>query len=238
MILSFRENYLPKLNLKFNIIDPCTPVDKDFEKIYFENNRFGSIAYLPIIYNYYKNFRNSINLPGTCSGTTTEFFQTHDKMITAELMAKLIGVERFDYAIDYYAKWLSECEPICKENSLRLLNLFYLEERMPNWGTQIQMDKDIAQEEFMPYNSRQLIETYLMAPVKSREKPDYLLIHEIIRNLWPETLLGPFNINLKRKALIISKKLGIMRPIKLAYYSIILKLVHAIKGLFTELPHL
>lgn len=221
---------LPKLNLKFNIIDPCNQVDEDFEKIYFENNRLGSISYLPIIYNYYNKFSDFINLPGTCSGTTTEFFQSHGKPITAELLAKMIGVERFDYAIAYYARWLSECEPLCKENNLRLLNLFYLEERMPNWGTQIQIDKDIAQEEFMPYNSRQLIETMLMAPVRSREKPEYLLIHEIIRRLWPETLLEPFNSDLKRKALIISKKLGIMRPLKAVHYSIIPKLVHAIKG--------
>lgn len=215
------DRLLKSLNLKFHILHPDLNIDSDFEKIYFENNRHGSSYYLPVIYNYYLNFSDSVNLPGIFAETAVDYFQTINKPVTPSLIAKIIGVERFDYAHEYYKMWLEESEITCKLNSMNILNLLYWEERMPNWGTQVQLDKDIAQDEILPYNSRRLIETMLCAPVEFRIKPEYRLQREITRRLWPETLTEPYNANIKHKILKLSKRLGIMKPTKYIYYTLL-----------------
>jgi hypothetical protein len=212
---------LPKLNLEFHILDPGNSIDKDFEKIYFENNRFGSLQYLPIIHNYFANFSDKINLPATFSSTTQSVYETNGKAINADLLASLILVRKYDFAEKYFKAWFNECGKLCRQCNIDILNLLYWEERMANWGTQIQLDKDIAQDEIIPYNSRLLMETMLMAPESSRDKPDFELIREITKKLWPETLQEPYNIDIKTKALKLSKTLGIMQPVKSVYYSFI-----------------
>ncbi len=209
-----------RLGFKFHILHPKSDIDPDFERVYFENNRNGLHSYLPTIYNYYISFNDKVNLPGIFAETFIDYFQMNGK-ITPYSIAKTIGVERFDYAIKYYTEWLNGCESICKVNNISVNNLLYWEERMPNWGTQIQLDKDIAQDEILPFNSRGLIETLLSVPIEMRIKPDYKLHMELTRKLWPETISEPYNSNFKQKILKLTKKLGIIKPFKSVYYTIL-----------------
>jgi hypothetical protein len=74
-------------------------------------------------------------------------------------------------------------------------------------------DKDIAQEEFVPFNSPQLIVTMLNYTRSKRKKPRYELHHEIIRELWPELLEIPFNPSLKNTIIRKLIDFGIYEPI-------------------------
>lgn len=216
--ITIPKKLLPKLNLDFHILDPYIEIDDTFRKIYFENNRFASTTYLPPIYNYYANYSNKINLPGIFVNIIEDVFELHHCEINAMELAKLIHVEKYDYAIEYYSDWLNECKDICQDCNINVLNLLYWEERIANWGTQIQLDKDIAQDEIIPYNSRLLMEIMLSAKLKYREKPDFTIFSAITQKLWPEALQEPCNPDFKQNILKISKNLGIMKPVKSVYY--------------------
>jgi hypothetical protein len=216
--LTIPKSLLGKLGLDFHILNPYSNPDEDFRKIYYENNPYASDKYLPIIYNYYLHFGDRINLPGIFINAVEDVYELFGKKVTPDSLAELIRVEQFEYARAYYAEWLLGCQELCRQNNLNVLNLLYWEERVANWGTQLQLEKDIAQEDIIPYNSRLLIQTMLSAELKYREKPDFALFHEITRKLWPETLQEPVNPNLKTGVLKLSKSLRIMKYLKIFYY--------------------
>lgn len=182
-----------KLNIKFNILKPFVEVDKDFEQIYFENNDDASPFYLPHIYNYYKNFPDKVNIPGNFAASGYDMWGKSDRFLSGKALAKLNQVANFEYSYDCYQKWLDNCRGFCKTNDINLLMLFYWEERLGNWGTQVHSDKDIAQEDFIPYNSRLLIHYFMTVKPKYIDRPYFTFFIKIMKKLWPEVLQMPFN---------------------------------------------
>jgi hypothetical protein len=212
-----------RLDLPFNLLNPYPEIDPDFKAIYFSNNPYGSKKFLPHIYNYYKNFSDRVNLPGNIASAGYELY-THKKMkISAESLAHLNNVGNYGYAKAYYEKWLRESREVCAAHNMTLLHLFYWEERMGNWGTQVQMDKDIAQEDFNLFNSRQLIELFLSVPRNYLERPDFRLQREIINHMWPEVLLVPINPSAQKKIMKILKFMGMLDFFQKLQYNITLR---------------
>jgi hypothetical protein len=224
--ITIPSSLLPKLNLDFHILKPYIEIDEEFRKIYFANNPYGNEKYLPIIYNYYKNFSDRINLPGIFVNIAEDVYEVYGKKISPQVLAELIQVETYDYAEPYYSEWLKGCQELCEKCNINVLNLLYWEERIANWGTQIQLDKDIAQEDIIPYNSRLLIETMLSADLKYREKHDFIIFCRMTRKLWPETLQAPCNPEFKADFLKFTKAIGIMKIIKYIYYRFIYRIAY------------
>jgi len=184
---------MTKLGLTYNIIDPYIPIDDKFIEIYFENNYNASKMFLPLIYNYYENFDKKINLPGSIASQAYYRLRYDKNNVNGEKLAELNKVNQYQYASEYYSDWLSGCRDICKKNNVHVLNLFYWEERLANWGTQIQLEKDIAQEEINPYNSKLLSSLFLSVDSKLLIPPNYHFHKKVIKCLWPETLQLPIN---------------------------------------------
>jgi hypothetical protein len=180
-------------NLGFHVLDPSNEVDKDFSEIYFYNNKFASKEYLPIIYNYNKNFGNRVNLPGNNPAAGLEYYKRKRVIKSGARLAHLNGVSSYSYAEDYYNKWIDERMELFQTFNIEMITLFYWEERLANWGTQIQLDKDIAQEDVNPFNSRDLVVLILSVNPKYIEIPYYRFHTEIIKLLWPELLNVPIN---------------------------------------------
>ena len=209
------------LGFDFHVVNPYPEnMDQDFEKVYFENNPMATTKYFPLIHNYYSNFSDKVNIPGVFAASAFEMYGKFDKKITPGVLAKLNKVEEFDFAVEYYTRWLEKNLDICRENNLSIFTLFYWEERMANWGTQLQLEKDIAQEDLTPYNSRRLIEYTFSVPPKCNNQPDYLLYKEILRILWPETLNYPINpgfIKSAKKLLHAFKLLNAVKAIRFMF---------------------
>ena len=108
-------------------------------------------------------------------------------------MAHLNGVSSYSYAKNYYANWIDERMELCQAFNIEMITLFYWEERLANWGTQIQLEKDIAQEDINLFNSRDLVVLILSVNPKYIEIPYYKFHTEIIKLLWPELLNVPIN---------------------------------------------
>lgn len=212
-----------KYNMDFQVLDLDISVDEDFKKIYFENNEFASRKYMPVIYNYYVNFGDRVNLPGNTATSGCEWFRGTKMRITGKRLAKRYDVNQWKFAIDYYDQWIRNIREQCPDNNMCLYDLFYWEERQGNWGSQIALDKDIAQEDINPYNSRNLVMLYLSVHPKYLEIPFFTLYFEVIRHLWPELLDLPINRYNCFKYLLfkVMKSIGILNfyfRIRYAYF--------------------
>ncbi|MEN8249998.1 MAG: hypothetical protein ABFS32_13780 [Bacteroidota bacterium] len=201
---------LSKLDLEFNILNPNIEVDEDFKKIYYQNNTLASSSFLPLIYNYYLNFENRVNLPGNIASAGFEVYKNRRMKITGKNLAKLNQLSQFGIAENYYNKWILESQEVCRKHNVNMLNLFYWEERLANWGTQIQIEKDIAQEDINPFNSRDLVGLFLSVHPKYISIPFFKLHRRIIKILWPEVLQIPINPGRRTTLLKLFKSIGIL----------------------------
>jgi hypothetical protein len=212
------QKMITDLGLPFHVIDPYHEIDQDFKDIYYENNPEATSFYLPHIYNYYLNFQDKVNLPGNFVASAYDMYGSYVKKITPRLLAVFNGVEKYSFAIDYYHKWLNESKEFCKQYNINTLMLFYWEERLANWGTQVQLDKDIAQEDLIPYNSRQLIHYFFSVKPEYIDRPEFHFFKKIIGELWCELLLVPTNPSLKNKVARVFYKAGLLETIRKALF--------------------
>jgi len=198
------------LNMDFHVLKLEPKIDKDFEKIYLFNNPTANKEYLPHIFTYYKWYSHKVNLPGNFAAATWGINRLKEEKISAENLAYLYRLSSYDYALDYNRKWLDECSEPCFENNVNPITLYYWEERIANWGTQIQLDKDIAQEDINPLNSRLIIEQFLSVKREYHNAPDHILHKRIIERLWPQLNNFPYNPGCQRTFLTAMKKAGLL----------------------------
>ncbi len=183
---------IKKLGLKYNILEYSNDVDEDFREIFLENNIFASEELIGLIYNiYYLKFPDRVNMPGNFSDISRNFFSTHKKNITPELLSKLWSYGDNKYVIGQYYTWFNEMYPLAKKLNYNILDLFNWEERNGNWYTKTQVDKDIAQEELIPFNSRLLMSIFLAVPKKYRDLDTNIFYRSLVKKLWPEAMAIP-----------------------------------------------
>jgi hypothetical protein len=210
--ITIPQKLLSKFNIRFNLLEPPNVIDEDFEKIYFENNPFGSKAYLPAIYNYYKNYSDLVNLPGNNASAGLEDCMNYgEENVTLDNLVQLSKLTHHAFARNLLKQWMDGCSQECKKYGLPLLGLFYWENRLTNVILQVQVDKDIAQEEFSPFNSRLFISTLLSTKVKDIVPPQYVVYKEIMQLLWPAVLDEPLNPSAKFSFMKVLASMGLLR---------------------------
>jgi hypothetical protein len=123
------------------------------------------------------------------------------------------------YALSWYQQWFEDLNQQCVLRPMDQLSIFYWEERLGNWGTQTQIDKDIAQEEFNLFNSRGLITLYLSVNARHLTPPHFYLHKRIIKALWPETLDVPINPGFRDTVQKALKPLGLVDLYRCLKYS-------------------
>lgn len=183
---------LNNLGLKLNILEFNDEVDEDFKEIYFRNNIFALEENLDLIYDtYYKKYSDKFNLPGNFSDIARNFFSTYRKNITPELLAEIWYGSENKYIISQYSTWLNAVKTLSKQYNYNILDLFNWEERNGNWYTKFQIDKDMAQEELIPFNSRQLMSIFLSVNRKYRDIDTNIFYKSMVKYMWPEALTEP-----------------------------------------------
>jgi hypothetical protein len=185
---------LPKLNLNFNLLELDKNIDENFEKRFNENvscsrNKLKYGAYIC-----YKEFKDKVRISGHGSEIGRNFYYGYyNRKIDAELLAEISGYKNNEFAILHFKEWLFDAEDTCKKYNMNILDLFYWEQRMGKWGALGSSEFEIANEEFILFNNRQLLNTILQVDEKYRIDPNYILYKKIINRLWPSTLSTPIN---------------------------------------------
>lgn len=203
------EKLFRSIGLEYHVLDVDIPVEDDFREVYFKNNCLASEYYLPNIYNYYLHFGDRVNLPGHIATGANWWWPNQKDSVRLPTLVRLNGLQGYEHAREAYTAWLDGAGPRCRDCGFNLIDLFYWEERLGNWGTQVQLDKEMAQLEFNPFNSRLLAGTILS--IKERvaiDKGSYLLNRGIIERLWPELLSVPINPSIKNRFVRVLEFLG------------------------------
>lgn len=217
---------LKRSGFAHHIVDCKIPEDAAFKEIYSANsdtahwNDWGKIAWG--MYNAYP--RDRVVLKGNCSEIARCYFYPegdHPKIEQYEdVLQKLKGWDSLPFVKEYIKHWFDEIKSDDALKGRKILDVLYWEMRLAGWQGQSQLEWDIVQEVFSPYNNRMLMDILLGIDAKYRSAPDYAFYKLAIKNTWPELLSEPFNPEplwnrIKSKV----RRLLIKKPLKGGFFS-------------------
>lgn len=209
---------LEKLGLELNVIEDLQPLRDDFTKSLKKNvSRARVLPKTLTIQHHYDFSQNKISVNGNGSEIARSFYgnehPTSSEIDGKYIMEAMKCPRNFIYVENELNEWLNEARVISEEQNMNIMDLFYWEQRMGNWGTMYQAEQDIAIEEFCPYNNRKLLMIMLKVNSKYRVHPDYIFYKKLIEYLWIDTLQEPINpTSVKSK---LRRMLVILLPLRL-----------------------
>lgn len=190
---------LNRLGFAHSVIDCRIVPEPDFIQIYKENvslahdNDWGHIAYGML--NSYDS--SKVAIKGNVSEICRCFYYKNGRHPLIKSPTQLLKYERMWEQIPFIreqiSNWFKETKSVIETTGINLLDLFYWEHRMGSWQAQSQLEWDIIQEAYTPFNHRGLLEILLSTSTRYRCAPDYLLYKKICKILWPEVLKEPIN---------------------------------------------
>jgi len=182
-----------RIGIPFNVHTYPKDVPEEFKRIFLDNTFYAKEILLPAIYNiYFNQHSDKVNILGVGEVGRTKFYED-PKNLTPYYLAYMLKYKKSSFAVRECEKWLSGAEPIAKKFGLNIMTMFWWEVLIGNWGSVGNSESDIAIEEFDPYNSHLLYETFLSTDAKYRTLNDNILFEEMIRFMWPELLSVPAN---------------------------------------------
>jgi hypothetical protein len=208
------EAMLKDRGLKHHIAYHQDEMSKDFEEIFRRNvtqarNRMG-INTQTIYQHFQKIGRELLVINGVCSELTRNFYR-FPKFFqrNGSRLATLADMRGSKIATEAFESWLRLAK-ITEQCGIRLLDLFYWENRNANWAAMSYSEYDLAFDSLSPFNCRALLELMLGVENKYRLPPKYMLHIHLIRNMWPELLRYPINPSESRREALVSKIRGTM----------------------------
>jgi hypothetical protein len=116
----------------------------------------------------------------------------HPAKLEAADLARKCKMPVTEFTCRHFQAWRDEAAPRTGLG-YQLLDLLFLEHRMPNWLAISQTEYDIIHDTFSPYSNRRLLSIALAPPAATRIKPQSMIYKELIRHMWPELAPFPFN---------------------------------------------
>lgn len=181
------------LGIKFHVLDHLKEPDSEFLQLLNKNvDMPRSLQKTLTFYEYYLHHQDKVNVNGRGAETARGYYP-YDKNPTAEFLANVTGYPESDFVLSEIKNWLGKARPFVKDKKIDLIDFYYWEQRMGNWGGTDPAEQDLAIEEFCPFNNRKLMMILLGTKRKYRSEPDYILSKKIISFLWNEVLEEPIN---------------------------------------------
>jgi len=185
-----------RLGLDFSVIEPA-PLHERFLSDYRAEHVTPRI--LPktaqIQYHYDRRYdRNVINVNGNAAEIARCFYGYTTRKVTIDMLLTFSGYGRqSDYVREQLEKWYPQACQYAAESGIPLLDLFYWEQRMGNWGAMFPSEQDIAVEEISPFNNHALLRGLLCVSPKRRRAPGFSFFRKLVEHLWAETLTEKVN---------------------------------------------
>jgi len=195
------KSLLRSLGYDHHLIDCRREIDSDFDCVYklntplAHNNDWGKTAYGMLVGGYPEE---RVAVKGNCSEVARCFYYKggdHPPIATSEQIIDMTekGWREFPFVCEDIADWYDKTRLVSEASGVDILDLFYWEHRMGSWQAQSQLEWDIVQEAYTPFNHRGLLEAMLSCSSKYRCAPDYPLYTAICTRLWPQVLEQPIN---------------------------------------------
>jgi hypothetical protein len=186
-----------KLGINLKIIEAYEKYDDKFMGTYNKEYLFPRIQSNTMeIQHAYLNYKdtNTVRVSGVTEEIVRCYYGFTSSAVQAEMIDYFTGYRGTQKFISREIEdWLQEAQIYSKENNIPILDLFYWEQRVGNWATVFLSEEDIAIEEFPPMNNKNLILSMLQIHPKYRSANKYLLIKDIIEQLWSDALAEPIN---------------------------------------------
>lgn len=97
------------------------------------------------------------------------------------------------FAVRRLNEWLDEARRVEREHGVRILDLFYWEQRVGIWAAAGEAEWDIVHDRLPVFACRELLTTLLGVDIREREHPNYHVYRHIMMALWPDVLAFPLN---------------------------------------------
>jgi len=135
-----------------------------------------------------------LNVNGNAGEIGRCFFGAYGGPVWADMLLRYSGYGYESPVIERAIReWLADTRAFARQQRISILDLFYWEQRLGNWGALGMAEMDIAIEQISPYDNGELLGLMLAAPAALRKGPRYQLFERICRVLAPETLGEPIN---------------------------------------------
>lgn len=188
------KNLSEKLKLNFEIIKP-PQLSADFIEEYKKEHIYPRVLLNTqnIQYHFNQEENDYINLNGNGAEVVRCFYGYSKQTASLKMLYAFAGYPNNKFIQDNIRKWYEGAKTYAQKHNIPLIDLFYWEQRMGNWGARYPFEQDIAIEEFSPFNNRGLILALMKINAKERRHPDYRFIYKLIDSLWTDTLSEPIN---------------------------------------------
>jgi len=200
---------LPRLGIRHHVIKCPSRMDKEFRETYKRNVSAAHDVYGPIAEGLCHQYpQDKVCMQGTGSPLTyfpielRRWREDAGKDTSPETLAwfmeRWVGLPRGQaFALQALDRWLSGAD----QSGVDIVDLFYWENREGNWAAMAQLEGDIAQEAFVPYNCRLFLANALSVPETLRSPPSFTLHDALTRYLKPEVLCEPINPPIRHTAI-------------------------------------
>lgn len=135
---------------------------------------------------------NTMIITGNYSEIFKDYYRQREASSGAEI-AKLVGIPKkykiYDKPFD---KWIEENRDLIKKAQINMMDLFFWEHRLPNFGIAFVANQDLAAEEFSVFNNRELFLSLIKAKHACLTNHTEIF-KDIIEKLHPELMAYPIN---------------------------------------------
>ena len=200
-----------KLDLNYEIFDCEKDVTQEFAEIYKQNSHMAHLDdWGKIAFGMWKTFpQNKIAVKGNCSEIGRCFYYPNGKHPTNPSAKDLNTLEKdwaeLDFISHHLHSWYQDIQTVTDRLGYAIYDLFYWEHKMGSWQAQSQLEWDIAQEVFTPFNSRELLDLMFAVDTSYRKKAKPFLYRDAMKILWEKVLQEPINPHTKRVKKLLKK---------------------------------
>ena len=190
------KNLSRKLGINFDIIQ-LDDVREDFLSLYMKEHlipRLCKIMDMQYLYDHFSN-KNVVRVSGVSGNIIKCVYGYTYHAINSNILSYFTyyPARKCKYIKNKINEWLDQAKDYSHLLNIPILDLFYWEQRVGNWGALYAHEQDIAIEEFCPHNHRNLLLSMLNLDPEYRGYPECKFILDLINHLWPETLSEPIN---------------------------------------------
>ena len=221
---------LRSLGLRHNLIDCRKNVSEEFIEIYQRNTSLAHVDdWATIAYGMTGTYpQDRIAVKGICSEIVRGHYDrygTRRPVISPdEIVALVDGWHTIPFARDQVVTWYDQTIEVAAETNMDILDLFYWEHRNGSWQAQGQLEWDIVQEAYCPFNHRGIHEMMLGVSARFRHAPNYKLNKMMLNVLWPEVTRQPLNpATAKDRLTDILNHIGVYEIARRAYHHVVRK---------------
>jgi hypothetical protein len=208
--------------LDFTVVEvpPYETVPEDFRKAFETSYDRPVMKFLGGHYSMYKTFGNIMNVM-TLGSEITRMFYKVPFCANASQLAALCQYPNSPYVMQQCQQWMEAMRTCRAASKMHLMDLFYWENRVGNWGAQGLTMGDFYRETVSLFNCRELLVNMLSLREKYRQYENRLY-RGIIASTWKALLQEPINPPMTFKARLrqLSLRSGIFQKLKRIKYSV------------------